>query len=166
MLRAALAALALAACLAPAALQAHSRHAQCLRCTPEQRDAFRTAEELVRRLWLESRRAHQAVEKHGATHDRVSRYLEELDASFTDAWRAHEAFVATLPEPHAATLSTRLNRIERLRRNTLDNFDDLEEILAETPPDQTQSNWRFGRILRSMRNWVQQNERMEWHADW
>ena len=83
MLRAALAALALTALLVPATAQAQSRHAQCLRCTPEQRDAFRTSEELVHRLWLESRRAHQTVKKVGATDERVRHYLEQLQASFT-----------------------------------------------------------------------------------
>ena len=166
MLRALPAALVLAACLLPLPAQAHSRHSECVDCTPVQRDAFRTAEELVQRLWLESRRAHLSVKKEGATNERVQAYLDQLRASFSEAWRAHEAFRATLCDHRTEILSTRLGRIEEVRRNTLDNFDDLEAILGERPPDQTQANWRFGRIVRSMKNWVQQNDRIEWHAHW
>lgn len=163
-IRRVLAALALTSLLAPAASAGFARHSGCMTCTDEQRDQFRTTDELVDRLWKQGRRAHQSIRKEGATQARVKAYHDALKASFSEAWRSHERFVALLDDAQRAKLSTRLNKAERTRRHCLERFDQLAELAAQTDPDRRDSAERLEEISDECRDWIRQLRRIDWHV--
>ena len=156
--------LALTALLAPAASAGFARHSGCTSCSPEQRDQFRTTDELVNRLWSQGRRAYQSVRKEGATQARVQGYHDALKASFSEAWRSHEAFVALLSDEQRAALSTRLNNAEKIRRHCLERFEQLAELAGQADPDRRLSAERLEEISDESRDWMRQLRRIDWHV--
>lgn len=156
--------LALSALLAPPASAGFARHSGCASCSPEQRDEFRTTEELVNRLWLQGRRAYQSIRKEGATPERVQGYHDAMKASFSEAWRSHERFVSLLNAEQRARLSTRLNKAEKIRSHCLDRFDELAELAGQTDPHRRQSAERLEEIADESRDWLRQLRRIAWHV--
>jgi len=164
MTRRVLAVLALSALLAPAASAGFARHSNCTSCTDEQRDQFRTTEELVHRLWLQGRRAYQSIRKEGATQERVLGYHEALQTSFAQAWRSHERFVALLDADQKAILQTRLNKAETIRRHGLKRLGELATLASQDAPDRRASAERLEEIADESRDWLRQLRRIDWHA--